>query len=247
LEGFRSGLPRGYAHVRDAILHGADDARAPPLGGKESIHQVRGGGLAVGAGDPDDDQAAGGMAEVCVGETSQRLAGGGHEYPRNIAALEWIRAFEDHGRGAAREGVLDIATTILLEPGNGDEDLPRLDLPRVIGDPADLRGHRPQHPLVGQRFQQPRRGHGGPAHWLAARRSPRPASVGRPPPPAATPPPPAGAPATTTPPPPPPPPTPKGGRARPWPAGASGPGATASRRRRSPRRNSRAAAWAEAP
>src|SRR5262249_41680321 len=187
------------------------------------------------------------MAEVRVGETGQGLAGGRNEYPRNIAALEWVRAFEDHGRGAAREGVLDIATAILLEPGNGNEDLPRLDLPRVIGDPADLRGHRPQHPLVGQRFQQPRRRHSRPGHWLPARRPPRPARARRRSNPGRTRPPPAGDRGTTPPRPPPPPPTPKGGRARPWPAGASGPGATASRRRRSPRRNSRAAAWAEAP
>jgi hypothetical protein len=90
LERLRGGLAGGHAESADAVLHGADETGASPLGGEQSVHEIGGRGLAVGARDPDHRQRSGRMPEVRVGEAGQRLARGGHEHASHASPLEQI-------------------------------------------------------------------------------------------------------------------------------------------------------------
>src|SRR4030095_5695524 len=104
------------------------------------------------------------MAEIRVGKAGECGARGPYEHPGHASPLAQVGAFEHHRGGAAGKSVLDVATAVLLEAGNGHEDLARRDLARIVSDATNLRGQLTKHPLVSQSVEQPHRGHGLSAH-----------------------------------------------------------------------------------
>ena len=129
-------LARREPLLADPILDGADQAGRAAPGAQEGVDEDRRRRLAVRAGDPDHGERARGMAEVGVGQPGERLARGRDEDAAGLAAREHVGPVEDHRGGAAAERVGDEASPVLLEPGNGDEELARRDLPRVVGEAA---------------------------------------------------------------------------------------------------------------
>ncbi len=178
LEGLGRGLAGRLGLVADAILDRADDAGGPPARAQQGLHEQRRGGLAVRAGDGDHGEPPRGMAVVGIRQPREGLARRRHDDAWRRAARQRVGALrDDHGR-APPDRVGGEAPTVLLEAGDGHEELARRDFTRIVRDTRHAAGQGAQYRLVRQRLEQRGGGHGGVAHVLTAGGS-RPAWHGR--------------------------------------------------------------------
>ena len=115
LHRLRRRLARLHRLIAHAVLDGADETGAVPGRAQEGLHQEGGGGLAVGARDPDQGQRTRGVSPVGVGQSRQGLARDGHEHARGGLARQRVGALCHHQGRAARESVGDEAAAVLLE------------------------------------------------------------------------------------------------------------------------------------
>ena len=99
--------------------------REPPRA-QERVHQVRRGGLAVGAGDPDQRERGRRMAVECAGQTRQRPGAPRAPAPGPPSGRRAV-TLGHHEPRAASHRVGDEAPRVLLEAGNRDEAVAGLD------------------------------------------------------------------------------------------------------------------------
>ena len=125
--------------------------RPDAAGASPRIEQVadqrRGGGLPIGAGDPDQGEPPAGMIEPELSQCECRQATVADHDGRNRGAFVLL---DHHRRGAIPDRIGDVPVSIRLRAAHRDVDHSRRHLAAVGGDPAD-RG-RPGRCL----FQQPR-------------------------------------------------------------------------------------------
>ena len=155
----------------DHVLDRADDSGAQPPRAQERVHQVRRGGLAVGAGDPHQRERGRRMPVERPGQASQRPARRGHEHLGDAQAAQRI-SLGHHQPRAAGHRVGHEAPGVLLEAGNRDEAIAGLDATRVGGQAAHDGRRLADQPALRQRFEQDTHRHVMPRHVISRRRSP---------------------------------------------------------------------------
>ena len=85
LDGVGRGQTRGDDFLADHRADRADHARFVPRGFEDGLDEEAGGGLALGAGDADEFQTAGGIAEKLLRHVRQRPA---HAFDLHLRAVE---------------------------------------------------------------------------------------------------------------------------------------------------------------
>ena len=126
----RRGAAGGEGEPPDPVLDGADEARLGvqhPL--QHLLKQAGGGGLAVGAGNPDEGQPLPRASEPVGGDQGQGPAG--------VWGLEPVlplrgRLPQDGGRPLL-QGLPNVVRPVLPGPGQGHEQGARLQGPGVVG------------------------------------------------------------------------------------------------------------------
>ena len=117
--------------VSDADLHRADQARAPAAGPQHGRRQERGRGLAVGAGDADDVQAAatGGRTRRRPHRPGRR---GGDPPPAAAPPGRAARA-RPPPPALRRRSPRHVVMPVDVDAGDGEEQRASLDDPGVVG------------------------------------------------------------------------------------------------------------------
>jgi hypothetical protein len=90
------------------------------------------------------------MAERCCGQERERNARILDSYDRHVSTASpgsrtGLRVtvpvvLDDHGGGAARDRIVNVCRTIRRRTAHRNEQIIRLDLPRVVTHPADAHG-----------------------------------------------------------------------------------------------------------
>ena len=107
--------------ARQVIFDGADHRGGLAGRAQHRIDQVRGGGLAVGAGDAGEKQAFVGPAEEIARRQRQRLAAVRHLNPA-AGEIGGRGGFAGHGHGAARQRIGRELASVGLTAGEGKEE-----------------------------------------------------------------------------------------------------------------------------
>ena len=104
--------------------------------------EVRGGRLAVRAGDPDRQEVVTGIAVPPGGRGRQGALGGGHHHLGKARARHG--PFHEGRRGPTLVRSRDVVVSVRMRPRDGHEQRARHDRPRVVGDATDRDlGRRP--------------------------------------------------------------------------------------------------------
>ena len=125
------------------VGHGAYNARCRAVRSEHCLQQVGGGRLAIGAGDSDQTQLAGGMAIERVRQLRQGAPGVGHAHTGDVGRGATVeRAVNDKRDGYNRYYVLEKACALRSDTlaRLGFSPLPPMDL-------AELRAHLPPLPV----------------------------------------------------------------------------------------------------
>ena len=149
------GVLRVQELVSDPVAVGADEAHlGVQLALQQMLEQVRGGGLAAGAGDADQLHLPGGIAEeVPAGQGEPQAAVVRLHEGRSVLR----RRFAEHRRGAPLHRLGNEAMSVRLKAPHRHEEIPRLGLAGVVAHAADLqlriRRHL-QHPNMRKKLLQ---------------------------------------------------------------------------------------------
>ena len=118
----------------DDRLDGAEQPALPAAGLEQGAHEKGGGGLAVGAGNADDGQAARRTAEEDVGDGGH---GGARVGDGEFGDAELQRPLDDERDGAALDGLGREVVSVAAKAGHAEEERSRLRGAAVIRERAD--------------------------------------------------------------------------------------------------------------
>ena len=136
IERFRSGVDGFENAAGQVIFDGTDHRGGFAAGAKHRIDEVRGGGLAVGPGDPGEREALVGPPEEVAGGERERLPSMRHLNPP-VRKIGRRGRFADHGQGAAGQRIGGELATVGLTAGEGEEQGLRRDAARIELDGGD--------------------------------------------------------------------------------------------------------------
>ena len=132
LKGLRRGALRGEGLLADHVLIGADQTHLGPRRLLQNgFQQVGGGGLAVGAGDPDHGHALGGVSKEVGPHRRQSPAGIRH---LDIGDIPLRRLLAQHRRRAGLHGLSDEIVSVRRKAGHGHKQSAGSHRPGVIAD-----------------------------------------------------------------------------------------------------------------
>ena len=136
IEGLGRGVTCGTATVAGVVRHRAEKSAAQPAGRKEGLQQHGGGGFAVGSGDADDLQMAGGMTVKVGGHATEGAPAAFHA---DIGDGQIGETFlHHHGNRAALERIGDKGVTIALVSFPRAKDRAGRDAAGIVGERRDF-------------------------------------------------------------------------------------------------------------
>jgi hypothetical protein len=134
--GRRRGVRRVVALAAPAVVDRADHARLVAGGAQHRLDQVRGRGLAVGAGDADQRQPPRRVIGQRRDRVAQRARAVGDDQLRHREPVD--RGLDHHRRGAALDRGRDEGVAVAAPPAHRHEQRAGADRPRVRGHRAHL-------------------------------------------------------------------------------------------------------------
>ena len=143
VRGLRCGEGAGEDVRPDPGLDRADDAGPQAVADQAGLDQIARGGLAGGAGHPDDQQRVTGPAVQFGRQFAQHAPrvvhhqDGQGQLRRGLPGQRGTRRIGDHRHRAGLDGRGDRPGTVAAAAGEGGEQVTRLHLARPQGDPRD--------------------------------------------------------------------------------------------------------------
>ena len=138
----------------EAVVHRPDDRRAPPRRFENRLEEIRGGGLAVGAGHAGEYQAVGDR-EPARRDQPERPARIAHGHPRSGLGLEPVgrSPLGHHRHRAAGQSLADELPPVGTRARNRHEQIAGLHQARVV---ANLPDREVSHPVQKPGIRHPR-------------------------------------------------------------------------------------------
>jgi len=149
------GVQTGVYHpLADNGVDSGDKARPAASGGQDSVQQVAGGGLAIGAGHAHNGELAGRKAMPGGRKVGQGFPAVGDDGEGHPAFQLFQFPFRHHSDGAVGQSLRDIIVPVYRHATIGDEQAARRHLARVAGNSLDGYISSAQYPGVGKSSQK---------------------------------------------------------------------------------------------